>query len=99
MPGPAYLFRLNILVVFGIISLIISAFIFWLFLPVLIKLFAYTVIILGIFVVLWLLVYAAMILGAAVYYIFKPMELAKEEKKYSISKAVESGRRQKGKSR
>jgi membrane protein implicated in regulation of membrane protease activity len=95
MPQRDYFFRMTGAFILGIIALIMSGILFFIFLPYILAVFIGTVAIVFIFVFLWLLVYIALYIGVAIYYLFKPMEINKKRVKYTIKRAKESGRRQK----
>ena len=46
----------------------------------------------------WFALYLCAIIGAAIYYIFRPMQVSRKPGTYSIKKTVEAGRRGKGES-
>ncbi len=94
-----YFLKLGGVLVLGLIALIIAAVIFWILLPFIILAFVGGLVLVLIFIFIWFVVYIAMIIGAALYYIFKPMKVSEEDKSYKIEGAKEAGRRQKGKSR
>ena len=95
MPRKDYFFRMSGAFILGIIALIISGILFFIFLPYILTVFIRAVAVVFIFVFLWLLVYIALYIGVAAYYLFKPMKINKNRVKYTIKRAKESGRRQK----
>ncbi len=98
MPGAAYGGRLAGAFLLGLVALVIAFVIFTFALPYLLALALGTMLLVSVFVAIWAAVYGAMFIGAAIYYFFRPMKVSREDKGYSISKAKESGKRQKGKS-
>jgi hypothetical protein len=98
MPGAAYAGRLAGAVTLGIVTLIVAFVIFTFLLPYLIPLALGTIFLVIAFLALWGITYAAAVIGAMIYYFFKPMKVSREDKGYSIAKTKEAGRREKGKS-
>jgi membrane protein implicated in regulation of membrane protease activity len=97
MPGLGYAGRLAGAALLGLVTLVIAFVVFVFLLPYIIPLALGTVFLVVIFLALWGLTYVAMIIGAVIYYFFRPMKVSREDKGYSISKAKESGKREKGK--
>jgi len=100
MPDKRYFLRLTGAFLLGIIALIIAGIAFFLLLPVLIPLALGALILAGVFIAIWAIVYVAMFIGVAIYYaLTTSTEWVKKDKGYSIAKAKEAGKREKGKSR
>jgi membrane protein implicated in regulation of membrane protease activity len=99
MPEGRYFLRLGGAFVLGIIAIIIAVILFFLFLPWILAFAVGTIMLVFVLIVIWVIVYAAIFIGVAIYYFFKPMKVEKKDKGYSISKAKEAGKRQKGKSK
>ena len=83
----------------GIIALAAASVIFFLALPIILPITIGTLLLVMAFLIIWAVVYVAMLIGVAIYYFFKPMEFKKEDKGYSVKKTKESGRREKGESK
>ena len=49
-------------------------------------------------VIIWIVLYVCAVIGVAVYYIFKPMQVSKKPGTYGLDKVKEAGKREKGKS-
>jgi hypothetical protein len=98
MAGLGYAGRLAGAALLGIVTLVVAFVVFVFLLPYIIPLALGTVFLVVIFLALWGLTYLAMIIGAVIYYFFRPMEVSRKDKGYSIGKAEEAGKRQKGKS-
>ena len=81
----------------GAVSLVIAAIIFLLLLPYILLITLSALVLVLVFLIIWAAVYACMFVGTAIYYVFKPMKVSKKKKGYTIAKAAEAGRRQKGK--
>lgn len=106
MPEKRFFFKLAGAALLGLAALIIAIILFILLLPLILSVWpALLLTFLGIaaavviFVVLWLAVYALLFIGTAIYYLFRPMEVSREKKGYTITKSREAGRREKGKTR
>jgi hypothetical protein len=98
-------FRITGAFIIGVVSLVAAIILFGLFLPLVLALFAAlfpfitgAMLILVAVVVLWLIVYFFMMLGAGIYYaIRKPMEVnVEEEASYGLEGVTEAGLREKG---
>jgi len=81
----------------GILAIIAAVVILLLLLPYIIGFALVSMMLFFIFVLIWAVVYVAMVIGIAIYYIFKPMKVTKEKKQYTVSRTKEAGRREKGK--
>ena len=99
MAEKRYFLRLAGAFLLGIVALIIAGLAFLFLLPLLIPLALGAFILALVFILIWAVVYVAMVIGVAIYYFFRPMTFEKKDKDYTIAKAKEAGRRQKGKSR
>lgn len=98
MPGTAYAGRLAGAVLLGLVTLVFAFIAFVFLLPYLLPMALGLGFLAVIFLSIWGIAYAAAILGAMIYYLFRPMRVSRRDKGYSISKAREAGRRQKSKS-
>jgi membrane protein implicated in regulation of membrane protease activity len=98
MAEKGYFLRLTGAFLLGVVALIIAGLVFFLLLPVLIPLALGAFLIVAVFIAIWAGVYVAMVVGVAIYYFFKPMKFEKKDKGYSIAKAKEAGKREKGES-
>ena len=102
MPEGRYFFKLAGAALLGIVALAIAGILFVLTLPfwfaLAVGVFA-AFILLGILLAIWAAVYMAMFIGVAIYYVFKPMKVSKKKKGYTVARAREAGRRQKGATR
>ena len=98
MPEKRYFLRMTGAFLLGIVALLVAGLVFLFLLPVLLPLAFGTLILVAIFLVVWAAVYVAMVIGVGIYYFFKPMKFEKKDKDYSIAKAEESGKREKGES-
>jgi hypothetical protein len=103
MPGRAYAGRLAGAVLLGLVTFVIAFLIFVFTLPYLIPMAPVvipfvtgTMALVLILLVIWGVTYAAAIVGAMIYYFFRPMEVSRKDKGYSIAKTKEAGRREKG---
>jgi membrane protein implicated in regulation of membrane protease activity len=99
MPEKRFFFRLAGAFLLGIVAFIFASFVFFLVLPVFIPLAFGALVLALIFVFIWSVVYVAMVVGVAIYYFFKPMTFEEKDKDYTIAKAEEAGRREKGESK
>lgn len=97
MAEKRYFLRLTGAFLLGIVALIIAGFIFLFLLPFIIPLALGLIIVVLVFVLIWAVVYVAMVIGVAIYYFFRPMKFEKKDRGYSIAKAEEAGKREKGK--
>jgi membrane protein implicated in regulation of membrane protease activity len=95
MPEKRYFFRLSGAFFLGLVALIAAWPVFFLLLPIIIPIAVTTMLLVLAFVVVWAAIYFICFLGVAVYYFFKPMEVSKKKKGYSIEKTEEAGRREK----
>lgn len=98
MPGAAYAGRLAGAVLLGLVTLVIAFVVFVFLLPYLIPLALGAGFLVLILLGIWGVTYMAAVVGAALYYIFRPMKVSRKDRGYSIDKAKEAGKRQKGKS-
>lgn len=99
MPEKKYFARLGGALLLGLFALAIAFIIFVFLLPYIIPLALGALFIVLIFIAVWAVVYAAMVVGVGIYYFVRhPMKWEKEDKGYTIDKSREAGRRQKGKS-
>ena len=98
MPDKAYAGRLAGALLLGLVTLVAAFLTFVFLLPYLLPLTLGTALLAVIFLALWGITYLAMIVGAAIYYFFRPMRVSRRDKGYSISQSREAGKRQKGKS-
>jgi len=95
-----YFARLGGALFLGLFALVIAFIAFVFLLPYILILALGTFIIVLVFIALWAVVYVAMVIGIGIYYFIRhPMKWEKEDKSYTISKAEEAGRREKGKSK
>jgi len=99
MAEKRYFFRLAGAFLLGIVALIFAGIAFLFLLPFIVPLALGTLILVLVFIFIWGIVYVAMVIGVAIYYFFKPMEFERKDKGYTIAKAEESGKREKGKSK
>ena len=106
MPDLGYFGKLTGAVVLGLVTLLLSALAVLVLLPYLIPLLSVLLPFLAgaslmVFAVLiiWTAVYISALIGIFIYYIFKPMNVKKRGKGYSISGAREAGKRRKGNTR
>jgi membrane protein implicated in regulation of membrane protease activity len=98
MPDKAYAGRLAGAVLLGLVTLVVAFIAFVFLLPYLLPLALGTALLALILLALWGITYAAAVIGAMIYYFFRPMRVSRKDKGYSIAKAEEAGKRQKGKS-
>lgn len=99
MPRAGYFTSMVGAIILGILALIAAGILFWIALPYLVTIFVGTMMLILGFIMIFTVVYIALFVGVAIYYAIKhPMVVEKKDKKYSISKARESGRREKGNS-
>jgi len=96
MPEQKYFLKLTGIMALGVVSLILGFGIFLFLFPYLIAIGLTLLLISLVFLVIWMIVYIIMVLGALVVYFFKPVEV-KKKGDYSVQKVKESGKRQKGK--
>lgn len=100
MPEKKYFLKMGGFLAFGLLALAVAFILFVFLLPYILIVTTAILFIVAVFVAIWAVVYVAMIAGVGIYYFFKhPMEWKKEDKDYTIEKADEAGRRQKGESR
>ena len=96
MREKGFFLRLGEAFLLGIIAIVAALVIIFLMLPYILALVIVSMALLAIFLLIWIIVYAAMMLGAAIYYAIKhPMKVSKKKKSYSISRTKEVGRREK----
>lgn len=98
MPGAGYTGRLAGAGLIGLVTLVAAFVIFTFLLPFIIPLALGTLFLVSVFLAIWGIAYAAVFVGVFIYYLFRPMEVSKQDKGYSIEKAKEAGRREKSKS-
>ena len=105
MPKPKYFARLAGAFVIGLASLVLATLLFFFLIPFLLPVapLIVPVALAGAFLVivffaLWGIVYVSMIIGTAIIYLFRPMEVSRQDKRYSSGsmKLKEAGRREKG---
>jgi membrane protein implicated in regulation of membrane protease activity len=99
MPEKRYFLRIAGAFLLGIFALVIAGIVFLLALPVLLPLALGGLVIALVFVLIWAIAYVAMVIGVAIYYFFKPMTYERKDRGYTIRKAKEAGRREKGESK
>ncbi|MEE9322919.1 MAG: hypothetical protein V3U72_00080 [Candidatus Aenigmarchaeota archaeon] len=99
MAEKGYFLRLTGAFLLGIVALVFAGLAFLFLLPLLVPLAFGSLILVMVFIFIWGVIYIAMVIGVAIYYFFKPMRVEKVDKGYSIAKAEEAGKREKGKSR
>jgi len=106
MPGKKHFLNLGGSFLLGAAVILISIALAWLLIPYLLPVFTGifphlmdTVLVILIFIIILVVVYICTFLGVLIKYLFKPMEVSKEKKGYSIAKVKEAGLRGKGKSR
>jgi len=97
MPNKWYIPKLAGLFLIGVVSLVIAAILFIMVSPILIPIAFGAFFFVLVFLAIWVFVYLCILIGAMVYFFFRPMQWEKEDKGYSLSKEKESGMRQKGK--
>lgn len=95
MPGAGYVGRLAGAALLGLVTLAIAFIIFVFLLPYLLPLALGVILLVVIFLIIWAVLYAAVFVGVALYYLFKPMKVSRQDKGYTIDKAKEAGRREK----
>lgn len=98
MPEKTYFLKLGGVLLLGLIALLIAFLLFIILLPLIVVTALGVILLAIVFIIIWAVIYIAMVIGAAIYYFFKPMEVSKKDKKYSVAKTKESGMREKGKS-
>lgn len=97
MPGAGYFAKLGGAFFLGLIALIIAFIAFVFLLPLIIPLALGALAVIIIFLLLWGLIYVAIVVGVGIYYFVRhPTVWEREDRDYSIDKAKEAGRRQKG---
>lgn len=97
MPGAGYFAGVVGAIILGLIALLVAGLIFFLALPYLAAMFVGGLMLLFAFLMVYTLTYVALFIGIAIYYAVKhPMTVEKKDRKYSIRKTKEAGRRQKG---
>ncbi len=97
MPGAGYFAGIIGAIILGLITLVVAGVIFFLALPYLAIIFVGGFMLLLAFLMIFMITYAALFIGVAIYYaVMHPMRVEKKDKGYSISKAREAGKRQKG---
>ncbi len=106
MPDRKYFLSLGGSFLLGAAVICISLALAWLLMPYLLPVFAsafpyimQAALAILIFMIILAAVYAITLLGVLVRYLFRPMEVSKEKKAYSIAGIREAGLRQRGKSR
>ena len=100
MTDGKYFLRLGGAFLLGMAALVIAGIIFFISLPFLLPLALGTLLLIIVFIAIWATVYVCVMIGVGIYYFFKhPTKWEKKDKGYTIAKAKESGRRQKGKSK
>lgn len=100
MPEKKYFLKMGEFFAFGLLALAVAFILFVFLLPYLLLIAIGAFMIIAVFIAIWAVVYVAMIVGVGIYYFFKhPMEWEKVDKDYTIEKAEEAGRRQKGESK
>jgi uncharacterized protein (DUF58 family) len=101
MPGARFFGRLGGAFLIGITSMVLAGILFLLLLPFMVPVAfaAFGALFLAlVFMALWAIVYVAMVIGTAIVYLFRPMEVQKHERRYGLQemKVREAGMRQKG---
>jgi membrane protein implicated in regulation of membrane protease activity len=95
---PEFFLSLGGAFLLGLISIIAAVLILLLLLPYIIEIVIVSMLLFFIFILIWAVVYVAMVIGVAIYYAIRhPMKISTEKKQYTISRAKEAGRRKKGK--
>lgn len=95
MPGVGYFAGMVGAIIIGLIAIAVAGVLFFLALPYLAAIFIGGVMLLLAFLVIFMVTYAALFIGIAIYYAVKhPMKVEKRDKDYSIKRAKEAGRRQ-----
>jgi len=105
MPEGNYFLKMSGAILLGLATLVIAFIAVILLAPFIIPLIALLfpflagafLITAAVFVV-WAMLYVLALIGAVVYYFFRPMQVSREPGKYSLSKVKESGMREKGES-
>jgi ammonia channel protein AmtB len=97
MPRAGYFAGIVGAILIGLIAILVTGVLFLLLLPYLIQIFVGFAMLGIAFMAIYVVTYAALFIGIAIYYAIKhPMRVEKKDKKYSIDKTKEAGRRQKG---
>ncbi|NIO23181.1 MAG: hypothetical protein GTN38_04115 [Candidatus Aenigmarchaeota archaeon] len=99
MAEKRYFLRLTGAFLLGIVALIFAGFVFLFLLPFLVLPALGALVVVLVFILIWAVVYVAMVIGVGIYYFFKPMRFEEKDRGYSIAKAEEAGKREKGKSK
>jgi hypothetical protein len=97
VPGAGYFAGIIGAIVIGLIALLVTGLVFLLLLPYLVQIFVGFAMLGFAFIVIYAVTYVALFIGIAIYYAIRhPMKVEKKDKGYSIEKAKEAGRREKG---
>ncbi len=97
MPGAGYFAGMIGAIILGLIALGVAGILFFLALPYLAVMFVGGLMLLFAFLMIFMLTYTALFIGVAIYYaVSHPMRVEKRDKGYSIKRAKEAGKRQKG---
>ncbi len=106
MPDKKYFLGLGGSFLLGAAVIIVSLVLAWLLTPYLLPIFTgifpyimEAILIIFIFIIILVAVYICTFLGVLIKYLFKPMEVSKKAKGYSIAKVKEAGLREKGKTK
>lgn len=107
MPTKGYFMQMTGAVLLGLAALAVAAILVFTLSPYILPFFsAMLPFLLGAFlvivavIVVWLILYAAAMIGVAIYYAIRhPMEVSKEHGAYALDKVKESGKREKGDSK
>ena len=97
MPPLSHFGKMGGAIALGLVTLVMAFVIFTFLLPYIIPLALGAVVLVAIFIAIWAILYAALFVGVAIYYLFKPMQVSRKDKGYSIAKTKEAGKRQKSK--
>ena len=95
MPSLGYFLRLSGLAVLGLLALAVGFVIFIFLFPYLAVAGMTALLAALMFITLCLVIYLALVIGAAIVYFFRPMEVSKKKKGYSLKRTKEAGRRKK----
>ncbi len=101
MPTGKYLAKLAGAFAIGLASLVLAGVLFFFLIPLIVPVAFGSLFLIAVFIALWVIVYVSMIIGTAIVYLFRPMEISGEKKKYTMKemRIREAGRREKGETR
>ncbi len=99
MPGTGYFLRLGGVLALGLVALVLAAILLFILLPYIFVIAVSALVMLAAFIIIWAVIYTALIAGAAIYYLFRPMNVEKKDSGYTLGSAKEAGMRQKGRGR